>query len=167
MTSYYNADDPTTKWIGVNSEYLTQTVTTTTINNAPVPTTRVAPIVFVTATAAAEGLAQGDVAMVMEPKLADALNSIAADVAAACPGKKRQACDPRVEFAHRAQAEIRPGGRLDFDFDWIEVPMITAGDVSAVLQSITGAPGILGALVFAVSDISAASELWVNDSSTL
>lgn len=104
---------------------------------------------MVTATAAADGLNVGDVSVALPPKIVDVLNSIASDVASACAGKKRQACDARVEFANRVQAEIRPGGRLDFDFDFIDLPTINAPDVAAVLQAVTGTRSrILGTFIF-------------------
>jgi hypothetical protein len=120
----------------VNTEYLTDIVVTTTINNVPTATTKSAPIAVVTALVAADGLAVGDVSVALSPKINNVLNNIASEVAAVCSGRKRQACDARAEFANRVQAEIRPGGRLDFEIPGL--PTINAPDVAAVLQAVTG-----------------------------
>ncbi|KAF2111175.1 hypothetical protein BDV96DRAFT_634945 [Lophiotrema nucula] len=152
-TQYYQSDGSRTKWIGVNTEYLTEIYATMTVNNVPTTVTTGLPIALVTATDAASGLGVGDVSVALSPAILDVLNSIAAEVAETCAGKKRQACDINLEFGTAVNREMAAGGRLDFNFDFIQVPTLTAGDVAAVVDAVTvagGAPvgGMLGVYVF-------------------
>lgn len=95
------------------------------------------PGAVATATADGDGLVKGDISVALAPEIVDVLNEIAAEAAAACGlRRKRQACDARLEFANRVQAEITRGGRLDFDLDFL--PTVSAPDVATVLQAMTG-----------------------------
>jgi hypothetical protein len=122
----------------VNTEYLTEIETTRTTDGITTTQKTGIPGAVVTATAAVDGLVEGDISVALSPAIVDVLNSIAEETVAACGGKrrKRQSCDVRLEFANRVQAEMGSGGRLDFDLDFL--PTISAPDVAAVLEAVTG-----------------------------
>lgn len=137
-TQWYQTDGGTTKWIGVNTEYLTDLPYTTTVDNQPSVTTAPAAIVVVTATASGNDIAPGDVSIAFSPKLLDVLNKLASEAEAACGGRrKRQACDANQRFAQSVAEEARPGGLLDFVDAEIQsmLPTVTASDVAAIMHT--------------------------------
>jgi hypothetical protein len=95
------------------------------------------PGAVATATADGDGLVKGDISIALAPEIIDILNTIAEEAVAACGlRRKRETCNPRIEFASRVQAEMGAGGRLDFDFDFL--PTISAPDVASVIQALSG-----------------------------
>jgi hypothetical protein len=133
----------------VNTEYLTDLIYTTTINNQPSVTTIPAAIVAATATASAGGLAPGDVSIAFSPKLLDYLTGLAEEAEIACAACRRRAtCNANERFAQRVAEELEPGGAFDFiDTEALStLPVVTAGDVARILNGarvpVTSAVGV-------------------------
>ncbi|KAF2687475.1 hypothetical protein K458DRAFT_401982 [Lentithecium fluviatile CBS 122367] len=146
-TQWYQTEGGTTKWIGVNTEYLTDLPYTTTVDNQPSTTTIPAPIVAVTATASQAGTEPGDVSVAFSPKLLEVLNKLASEAEAACGAKRRRtSCDVNQRFAQSVAEQARPGGALDFIDAGIEsmLPTVTAADVAAVMNAANVAGGLVG-----------------------
>ncbi|OAK99903.1 hypothetical protein IQ06DRAFT_305952 [Phaeosphaeriaceae sp. SRC1lsM3a] len=134
-TQWYQTEGSTTKWIGPNTEYLTDLPYTTTVNNQPTVTKAAAAIVAATATASSQGVEAGSVSVALSPKLIDIFNKLLGEAEAACGKNKRRAtCNINERFAQRVAEEARPGGA--FDFIGAEsralLPVITASDVAAI-----------------------------------
>lgn len=126
------------QWIGVNTEYLTDLIVTTTVNGEPTHTTVLAAIVASTATASVNGVVPGDVSVALSPKLLDVLGKLLSEAEAACSqSQKRQTCNVNERFAQRVAEEARAGGALEFVDAGVEttLPVITAGTVSTILNN--------------------------------
>ncbi|KAF2733710.1 hypothetical protein EJ04DRAFT_564840 [Polyplosphaeria fusca] len=93
-TQYLTEDGTTTKWIGVNDEYLTMISTTVTVEDRPVISTIPVEISASTATASATGVDPGDVTVLLSDKFRAALEQEIKDAAISCgavaKARKRQ-----------------------------------------------------------------------------
>lgn len=138
-SKYYQQEGSYTKWIGVNTELLTDLVVTKTVDGSLTTQTTSGPAAVVTATQAENGIEVGDISVALTPKVANVLDSLAAEAIQACGLSRKRACDARQVYAQSVQREMAAGGRLEFDFDFL--PTITAPDVAAVLQAVTGVRG--------------------------
>ncbi|KAF2736237.1 hypothetical protein EJ04DRAFT_551459 [Polyplosphaeria fusca] len=92
-TQYLTEDGSTTRWLGVNTEYLTEGEVVTTIDDNPTTTTAKIQLIVETAAAAAEGIKEGDVTVLMSEGLT---NSLADTVHAAA-----EACGIPIKLARR------------------------------------------------------------------
>ncbi|KAF1846475.1 uncharacterized protein K460DRAFT_356147 [Cucurbitaria berberidis CBS 394.84] len=149
-TQWYQPDGSTTKWIGPNTEYLTDLPYTTTVNNQPTVTKAPAAVVAVTATASGQGVSAGDVSIAISPKLLNVLNRLFDEAQASCGGqRKRASCDINQRFAQRVAEEVNPGGAFDFvgPESRALLPSIAASDVSAIVGSAAAASPLVGLAV--------------------
>jgi hypothetical protein len=95
------------QWIGVNTQYLTQSVATSTVGNVPVTTTMDVHISVETASVAAGGVEAGDVVVTISEPLAHGLDDAVKNIVAACGGakvRKRQG-----EFRRTCLVSLRHG----------------------------------------------------------
>ena len=125
------------QWIGVNTEYLTDVVYTTTVDDQPSVTTAPAAVVAITATASGGGLVPGDVSIALSPKLVDVLNDLATEAETSCGARrKRQTCNVNERFAQRVYEELSPGGRLEFvDTGALTtIPMLNAPEIANTIR---------------------------------
>ncbi|KAF2689035.1 hypothetical protein K458DRAFT_427295 [Lentithecium fluviatile CBS 122367] len=138
-TQYWDQGPTTTKWIGVNTELLTDLPYVTTVDNNPTVTTAPANIAASLIASPTDGAAVGDIAVTFSEKLSKVLNEIAAEVETTpCARRKRQVCEARAsEFAHRVASELESGGRLSFVADNPTV-LVTASDVAAIVKFVAG-----------------------------
>ncbi|SPO03657.1 uncharacterized protein DNG_06340 [Cephalotrichum gorgonifer] len=85
-------DGSTTKWIGVNTEYLTEETRTTTVDNVEVTTVVKPQLAVVTATEASEGVDVGDVTVLVSDTVQDEMDAIIKQAVASCgaPAKLRK-----------------------------------------------------------------------------
>lgn len=137
-TQYWDQEPTTTKWIGVNTEMLTDLPYVTTIDNKPIVTTAPANIAASIIASPTDGAAVGDIAITFSEKLSNVLNEIAAEVEAIpCGRRKRMVCEARAsEFAHHVADELESGGRLAFVADNPTV-LVSASDVAAIVSFVT------------------------------
>ncbi|KAM0329504.1 hypothetical protein ACHAQA_004813 [Verticillium albo-atrum] len=83
-TNYLTLEGSTTKWIGPNTEYLTEEIRTTTIDNVETTTVVRPQLAVVTATEGSEGVEVGDVTVLISDSLQDELDVLIKGVAASC-----------------------------------------------------------------------------------
>lgn len=89
----------------MNTEYLTDIVETTTVNNQPATTTVGVAIQVATATAAVDGLAVGDVTVVLSQALNDNIEAAVKVAAQACAAAvKREDCTSHRFLKHAPAA---------------------------------------------------------------
>ena len=121
----------------MNTEYLTDVVYTTTVDNQPSVTTVPAAIVAVTATASGGGLVPGDVSIALSPKLVDVLNKLATEAEIACSARrKRQTCNIDQRFSQIVNEELASGRRLGFiDTGTLAtVPTVNVPEIANILR---------------------------------
>ncbi|KAF2002592.1 hypothetical protein P154DRAFT_573795 [Amniculicola lignicola CBS 123094] len=113
-----------TKWIGVNTEYLTKETVTKVIDNVETVITSTVMISVTTATAAADGLEVGDVTILMAENFRGALSEAVAVAAKACaPGAKRRRRQDGGDFlacAIDASSKAATGGQGSGAFDLVD-----------------------------------------------
>jgi hypothetical protein len=114
----------------------------TTVNDKPTTTTVVpVHIIASTVTTSEEGMATGDVAIALSPKLLDDLRGIAERLPGCGGGRKRELCSYRPEFVKdfidAIRNEVQPGGILEYMMN-VSLPGFTfsASDVASFIQGI-------------------------------
>ncbi|GJN86974.1 hypothetical protein PLIIFM63780_010556 [Purpureocillium lilacinum] len=89
-TNYLTMQGSSTKWIGVNKDYLTESTSIATVNNVKTTTVVKAQLSVVTAIAASDGVDVGDVTVLMADSIREELAALIKGAAASCgaPAKK-------------------------------------------------------------------------------
>ncbi|OAA53065.1 hypothetical protein ISF_09019 [Cordyceps fumosorosea ARSEF 2679] len=105
-TQYLTKDGETTRWIGINTEYLTEVIVTTTINNVETTTAVKQQLSVVTATADSEGVKVGDVTVLLADTLQKELDGLIKTGMASCASpvrrRKRDGTSCMIDFLQHA-----------------------------------------------------------------